>query len=78
MDIENNNTHKETDTLKNSAEEHNQPIYKPKRGRVFLTNLVYDINERMIRRSFKKYGEITDISIPVNPSNNRPKGYAFV
>lgn len=49
-----------------------------KRGRLYLTNLVFDINERMIRRSFKKYGEINDINIPVDPTNNRARGFAFL
>ena len=49
-----------------------------KKGRVFVKNLIFDISEKILRKAFGKYGEIIDVSIPLNPANNKPKGFAFV
>ena len=43
-----------------------------------VRNLVYDINEKHLRNLFSKYGEISEINLPINPSTNKSKGFAFV
>lgn len=53
-------------------------IKDAKNGRLFLTNLVYDTNKRMLTKLLKQYGEIEEINIPMNPANNKPRGFAFV
>ena len=49
-----------------------------RKGRIFLKNLVFDTNEKMLRKLCVKFGEICDVNIPVDPSTNRPRGFAFV
>ena len=49
-----------------------------RKGRIYLKNLVYDTNESMLRKLCTPFGEIKDISIPLNETNNKPKGFAFV
>lgn len=51
---------------------------RQKKGRIFIKNLVYDINERMLKKLFRPYGEISDINIPLKASTNKPQGFAFV
>mmetsp|Transcript_467 Transcript_467/g.434 ORF Transcript_467/g.434 Transcript_467/m.434 type:complete len:106 (-) Transcript_467:342-659(-) len=48
------------------------------KGRIIIRNLVFDINEKMLRKLMSKFGEIIDINIPLNPKNNKSYGYAFV
>ena len=55
-----------------------QEPYGQKKGRIFIKNLVYDINPRMLKKLFRPYGEINDINIPLKASTNKPQGFAFV
>ena len=32
----------------------------------------------MLEKLFAKFGEITDVNIPLNPSTGKSKGFAFV
>jgi RNA recognition motif-containing protein len=44
-----------------------------------LRNLVFDINEKHLRKLLEPYGEIVDLNIPVNPDKpNGSRGFAFV
>ena len=45
---------------------------------MIIRNLIFDINEKHLRKLFRKYGNIVDVNIPVDPATNRSKGYAFV
>ena len=54
------------------------PIRKGKKGRIFIKNLIVDINEKLLRKLLKKFGKIEEVSIPLNPTNNLAKGFAFV
>lgn len=51
---------------------------KIKEGRIIIRNLVYDVNEKHLRNLFSKYGDISEVNIPLNPSTNKSKGFAFV
>ncbi len=53
-------------------------LFLAKKSRIIIRNLVYDIREKHLRTLFSKYGNITDINIPLNPSTNTTKGFAFV
>ncbi len=55
-----------------------QPESQERKGRIYLKNLVYDTNDNMLRKLCLPFGEIVDVSIPLNESTNRPKGFAFV
>jgi RNA recognition motif-containing protein len=44
-----------------------------------LRNLVFDINEKHLRKLLEPFGEIVDLNVPMNP--NKPtgsRGFAFV
>ncbi|KAL4874736.1 hypothetical protein BJY04DRAFT_203253 [Aspergillus karnatakaensis] len=45
--------------------------------RLYIGNLAYATTEGELKEFFKSY-KIESVSIPVNPRNNRPVGYAFV
>ncbi|KAI9371262.1 hypothetical protein BJX61DRAFT_38891 [Aspergillus egyptiacus] len=45
--------------------------------RLYIGNLAYATTEGELKEFFKDY-KIESVSIPVNPRNNRPVGYAFV
>lgn len=58
--------------------EEDKNLAQQKKGRVIIRNLIFDISEKLLKGLLGKFGEITEISIPVNPSNNKSKGFAFV
>ncbi|XP_045606237.1 probable RNA-binding protein 19 [Procambarus clarkii] len=47
-------------------------------GKIFVRNLWYSITEDDLRELFVKYGEISDISLPICKFTRRPKGFATV
>lgn len=49
-----------------------------KRARLIIRNLVFDINEKHIRKLVEPYGEIKEVHIPKHPDRNTSKGFAFV
>jgi RNA recognition motif-containing protein len=49
-----------------------------KKYRIFIRNLVFDINEKMLQKLFSPFGKIQEINIVKNPENNKPLGFAFV
>ncbi len=51
---------------------------KDKKARLFIKNLVFDINERMLTKLFRKFGDIVEINILRSNETNRPIGSAFV
>ncbi|KAL4435734.1 hypothetical protein ABPG74_018285 [Tetrahymena malaccensis] len=53
-------------------------LAQQKKGRVIIRNLIFDISEKHLKGLLGKFGEIIEISIPVNPSTNKSKGFAFV
>ena len=49
-----------------------------KRSRVIIRNLVFDVNERMLRNLCEPIGNVIDVNLPLDPSTGRPRGFAFV
>jgi nucleolar protein 4 len=56
----------------------NKPESREKKGRIFLSNLVYDTNEKMLRKLCAEFGPIKEVAIPMDASTNKPKGFAFL
>ena len=72
---------KESKILKNKEmiEEIKNPIVrKGKTGRIILRNLIVDINEKLLTKLVSKFGKIEEMKIPMNPENDKPRGFAFV
>ena len=46
--------------------------------RLYCGNLSYDIRDADVTELFGKYGEVLDLSLPMDRETNRPKGFAFV
>jgi RNA recognition motif-containing protein len=40
--------------------------------------LIFDINEKLLRKLFNKFGTISEVNIPRDSASNKSKGYAFV
>jgi multiple RNA-binding domain-containing protein 1 len=47
-------------------------------GRVFFWNLDYSTNEDELYELCKKYGEISQVHIPIDPNSKKSKGYGYV
>ena len=43
-----------------------------------MRNLVFDIREKHLQAAFKRFGTILDLTVPLNPSTNQNRGFAFV
>ncbi|KAK3241937.1 hypothetical protein CYMTET_48344 [Cymbomonas tetramitiformis] len=46
--------------------------------KIFIGGLAYETDDYALRKKFEKYGSITDVYIPVDTDNRRPRGFAFV
>jgi nucleolar protein 4 len=49
-----------------------------KKGRLIVRNLVFTLGKKQIQKLFQPFGEIVEINLPVNNTNNQNKGFAFV
>lgn len=49
-----------------------------KKGRVIIRNLVFSLGKKQIQQLFAPFGEIVEINLPINNTNNLNKGFAFV
>ena len=47
-------------------------------GRLFLRNLAFGITEDDLRRTFGKFGELSEVHLCMNKETKRPNGLAFV
>lgn len=47
-------------------------------GRLFVRNLSYSCTEDDLEKLFRKYGNLTEIHLPVDSLTKRPKGFAFI
>ena len=47
-------------------------------GRLFLRNLSYTVSEGDLTEAFEKFGPLTEVTIPLDKSTNRPTGLGFV
>lgn len=45
---------------------------------VFVGNLSFSISKDELREVFQKFGEIVDISMPIDRETGRLKGFAFI
>jgi len=53
-------------------------FFDDKPGRLIIRNLQFDIKEKHLKQTFAKFGNILDVSVPLNPENNLNKGFGFV
>ncbi|KAH0792385.1 RNA recognition motif domain containing protein [Histomonas meleagridis] len=70
----------EKEKEKNTEEEDNENNEKeqPITNRIHVINLPYDTNEDEVEEFFSKYGQVTDVVIPIDRQVNRGRGYGFV
>ena len=47
-------------------------------NKIYLCNLNKTVTENLLQDHFSGYGEITAISLPLDPKSQAPKGYAFI
>ncbi|GAA6041866.1 hypothetical protein NBRC10512_000543 [Rhodotorula toruloides] len=47
-------------------------------GRLLVRNLGFDITTADLRAAFARFGPIHSITLPINPSTSKPRGFAFV
>ena len=63
-------------TVEAKAEQQRLP--KAKQGKIIVRNLVFDLREKHLQAAFKRFGTILDLTVPLNPSSNQNRGFAFV
>lgn len=49
-----------------------------KAGRVIVRNLGFDLREKHLKTLFSKFGEIINVNVPLNSTDNRSRGFGFV
>lgn len=47
-------------------------------NKLFIGNLSFKLGEDDIRELFEKFGTITEVAIPRNRENDKPRGFAFI
>ena len=47
-------------------------------GRLFVRNLSYTVTEKDLDKLFKKFGQVSEIHIPIDRDTRRSKGFAYV
>ncbi|XP_050698872.1 probable RNA-binding protein 19 [Eriocheir sinensis] len=47
-------------------------------GKLFVRNLWYSVTEELLQELFQKYGEVTDVTLPICKYTRRAKGFATV
>ena len=47
-------------------------------GRLFVRNLSYTVTEKDLEKLFRKYGQMSEIHIPIDRDTRRSKGFAYV
>ena len=52
---------------------------KPKhRTRLMIKNLPFTASEKSVRKIFRKFGEISEVNLPMDGKKPRNKGFAFL
>mmetsp|Transcript_19438 Transcript_19438/g.23941 ORF Transcript_19438/g.23941 Transcript_19438/m.23941 type:complete len:392 (-) Transcript_19438:1796-2971(-) len=46
--------------------------------KLYIGNIDYSTDDKRLRDTFSKYGDITDAFCPMDRANNRPRGFGFV
>jgi len=49
-----------------------------KAGRVIVRNLGFDLREKHVKNLFCKFGELINVNVPLNNTDNKSRGFAFV
>jgi len=49
-----------------------------KKGRVIVRNLAFSLGKKQIQKLFQPFGEIVEINLPINNTNNQNKGFGFI
>ncbi|KAG0303342.1 hypothetical protein BGZ98_006779 [Dissophora globulifera] len=47
-------------------------------GRLFVRNLPYTCTEDELRKSFEKFGPLSEVHMPISKDTKKPKGYAYI
>jgi len=68
---------KEADGQEKVVEEKVEKLPKMHVGRVIVRNIQYDFKELHIRKFFEKYGEVTEVNVPMK-TDLLNRGFAFV
>ncbi|KAK8394725.1 hypothetical protein O3P69_005895 [Scylla paramamosain] len=63
-------------TAKEEALKQAEPVAES--GKLFVRNLWYSVTEELLQELFQKYGEVTDITLPICKHTRRAKGFATI
>ncbi len=51
---------------------------KAKQGRIIVRNLIFDMREHHLKKTFARFGKIESIDVPLNNTNNQNRGFGFI
>ena len=68
----------EGDTKKGAQQEEEDDVDAAETGRIFIKNVPYDCTIDDLHTLCKRYGDIADIDVPLDPITKKPRGIAFV
>jgi RNA recognition motif-containing protein len=70
---------KDTPTAVQSEQaKENERLPDVKAGRVIIRNLGFDLREKHLKNLFSKFGEIVNVNVPLNSTDNRSRGFGFI
>jgi len=70
---------KDTPTAVQSEQaKENERLPDAKAGRVIIRNLGFDLREKHLKNLFSKFGEIVNVNVPLNSTDNRSRGFGFI
>ena len=61
---------------RNDGDEYDETIADS--GRLFLRNLSFTVKEEDLTETFEQFGPLTEVTVPLDKSTNRPTGLGFV
>lgn len=48
------------------------------KNKIYLANLNKTVTDTLLKDHFSKYGDITEIHLPIDNKSQAPKGYGFI
>mmetsp|Transcript_20321 Transcript_20321/g.62828 ORF Transcript_20321/g.62828 Transcript_20321/m.62828 type:complete len:266 (-) Transcript_20321:1431-2228(-) len=51
---------------------------QPENNKIYIGNINYKTSERDVEREFSRFGQVTDVHLPIDRDQGRPRGFAFV
>lgn len=68
----------EAPTTTTAEETKKERAPRAKEGKIIVRNLGFDLREKHLKAAFRKFGELVEVHVPTNQTNNNNRGFGFV